>query len=395
MSAPATSPVPEGGILLHVGMHKTGTTALQGMFAAAGDRLLDAGVFYPPTPLGAHHRGARAVTEHRAYRDDAPPGIAEWESVVTAVRGSTSPRVLISSEYLAGADTSQRQRILDDLGPDRVHIVVTVRNFTRVAVSLWQQTLKRGRAATLDEWLERSFRRTDAQPDPHFWARHDPSVVAAAWAELLGADRVTAVVLDERDHDVLPGAFEQLLGLAPGTLSTTEVSYTNRGMTAVECEVIRQVNAALRSQLNGTEYHALIRSGAIRNIVESRTPPDSEPRLSTPDWVADQAVAEGQRVAEALTTSGVRVIGDLGNLTTRVASGRIDAGADFDDVPVDLAVTGLVGIVTRAAAAVRGGERLAPAKRKRSDIRVDELSTAQLARVLKGRVTAGIRRRLS
>lgn len=395
MSAPSWGPIPETGVLLHVGMHKTGTTAVQGMFAAASGRLLEAGVFYPPTPLGAHHRGARAVTEHRAYRDDAPPGIAEWESVVSAVRGSTSPRTLISSEYLAGADAAQRQRIIADLGADRLHVVVTVRNFARVAVSLWQQTLKRGRVATLDDWLEQNFRRTDEQPEPHFWARHDPSVVAAAWADLLGADRVTAVVLDERDHGVLPGAFEQLLALTPGTLATTEVSYTNRGMTAVECEVIRQVNAALRSQLNGTEYHALIRSGAIRNIVESRLPPGSEPRLSTPDWVADEAVAEGQRVADVLMSSGIHVIGDLGNLRTRVASGPAEFGDGFADVPVDLAVSGLVGIVTRAAAAVRSGESLAPAKRRRSDARVDELTTGQLAQVLEGRVTAGIRRRLS
>jgi hypothetical protein len=50
-------PLPEGAVLVHVGFHKTGTTALQSAFASTRPELLAAGVLYPGE-LRSHHRAA-------------------------------------------------------------------------------------------------------------------------------------------------------------------------------------------------------------------------------------------------------------------------------------------------------------------------------------------------
>ena len=67
MSTTGLGPIPEGGILLHVGMHKTGTTALQGVLYALRDELPAHGVSYPylgdPGQSVAHHIAARSLLQ--------------------------------------------------------------------------------------------------------------------------------------------------------------------------------------------------------------------------------------------------------------------------------------------------------------------------------------------
>ena len=54
-------PLPADAILLHLGFHKTGTTALQSAFAASRPQLLEHGVLYPGRRR-SHHPAAMAMT---------------------------------------------------------------------------------------------------------------------------------------------------------------------------------------------------------------------------------------------------------------------------------------------------------------------------------------------
>ena len=391
-TTPDVGPIPAGGILLHVGMPKTGTSTLQGMLAAAAGELPAQDVLYPQTSGGAHHRAARAVLQSALMKGEAPPDFAEWTSLVETVRSASATRIVLSSEVLSAAKDDDCRRIADDLGADRLHVVIGVRPFASLAVSMWQQTLKRGRRSTLEEWLEKNFRRTEERPSTVFWRRHDPSVVAERWVKLLGPDRVHVVVVDGRDHGFLPATSERLLALAPGTLSSAEVGYTNRGMTAVESEVVRRLNASIR--LPGPEYREFVRDGAIRHFLAQRVPPPSEPRPTPPAWVAEHAVREGRRVAEAITASGVHVIGDLDALTRPGSAVEPAQSNPTANAPIDLAVEALVGTVRASVVALRDADRLAKKQRRRSrqpDVR--ELPASELAGALARRVKAKVRPR--
>ena len=59
---PACVPLPERAICLHIGVHKTGTTALQAALAATRPELRRHGVSYPGSRV-AHHGAAMAVLE--------------------------------------------------------------------------------------------------------------------------------------------------------------------------------------------------------------------------------------------------------------------------------------------------------------------------------------------
>ena len=70
-----------------------------------------------------------------------------------------------------------------------------------------------GYTVSLEDWLQRNFRREPGSKPNGFWVRADPGVLVGRWVESVGVDRVTVIALDEADRELLPSTFEQLLGL--------------------------------------------------------------------------------------------------------------------------------------------------------------------------------------
>ena len=98
------APLPDNAILLHVGFHKTGTTALQSAFAAARPKLEAAGVRYPGN-RNSHHRAAMAATNRTwgwGAQGGRRPRMHYWDDVVAESREHPG-RVCISSEAFSGA----------------------------------------------------------------------------------------------------------------------------------------------------------------------------------------------------------------------------------------------------------------------------------------------------
>jgi hypothetical protein len=291
------APLPPDAVLVHVGMHKTGTTAMQSVLASLRDELGREGVVYPGE-REAHHPEARALTRGSTgwqVSPVPPPDPAVWSDFAAEVR-QTPSRVVISSEFFAIASEAQIRRLMQDIGPQRVHVLIGVRNLGPVAVSSWQQALKQGRVSTLDKWLKTNFRRSElTEQTPGFWTKFDPAAAIARWSSVVGPDRVTVVVLPDGDRSLLPTTFERLLGLPEGRLAGQSVPRSNRGLTAVEAEMVRRVNGRLRGKLEWSEYNSVLRNGAIRRMVEVRSPEPDEARPELPAWVLDQ-------VAEASTS---------------------------------------------------------------------------------------------
>jgi hypothetical protein len=115
-----------GARLLHIGPPKIGTTAVQEAFHLAREQLAAHGVVYPGQrrqPLQA----VLAVTGQPALLGEPLPGIIHWARLVHEVCVADGQRVVLSSEFFAGADDSAACRVLADLGGPRVHVVVTLR----------------------------------------------------------------------------------------------------------------------------------------------------------------------------------------------------------------------------------------------------------------------------
>jgi len=382
--------LPPDAVLVHIGPHKTGTTALQATLAASRELLRGHGVDYPGTRQ-AHHQEAKSLRQIRTgwRHDSAPaPDPHTWSDLVRHVQSSPG-RVVISSEFFAKADDAARSWLVQDLGAERVHILAAARNVGALALSTWQQQLKEGYPLSLDDWLRRDFvRHPGAQPNG-FWSYADPAILTQRWAEVAGSDRVTVIVLDEADRTQLPSAFERMLGLPAGLLADRVPRNANRGLTAAEASLLRELDAAVEGKLSWSEYNAFVRNGTIRRLLEMRTPPSDEARPRLPTWILEQVVAEGRGGAEALRRSAVRVIGDPSALEGAPAT--VAESSLPTDVPVDAAVEALIGAVV---AGTRRGLSLDDPRRPGGP-RLAELTTRELVAVVRKRAVNSARRRLS
>ena len=412
-----TPALPPDAILVHIGMHKTGTTAMQSLFGAKRAELGQLGITYPGQ-ADWHHSATKSLMGRpigRTASGPIPADIRRWERLVNEVRRSTG-RVVISSEYLSHCTDLQAQRLAADLGPERVRIIVGIRNLAPLALSAWQQDLKVGSTLDIDTWLKAYLRRADnGGRQGKYWTAQDPRATVARWARAVGPDRLTVVVIDESDRALLPRTFEQLLDLPAGMFTTTRARMTNRGMTAAEAEMVRQVNAAVLDKITSPEYNSLMRYGAIRRLVEVRATTVGEARPELPAWVVEVAVEEGRKLAAATVESGAHIVGSLDSLTALPApAGAVRSPSSSDGVPLQAAVEAIVGVIggatgrswsleTAPSRKARAGTDKAakarphvarPAKPRNVERTVNKIPTRTLVDIVKARAMAALRQRM-
>ncbi|HVV77978.1 MAG TPA: hypothetical protein VHC43_18330 [Mycobacteriales bacterium] len=345
--------IPHGGCLVHIGFDKTGTTALQGAFHRDRDRLRRLGVRYPGTE--PYHKSAGiAVTAARGNTGDAAVTMRDWRALTEEVRRARDERVFVSSEWLCRATDAQARRVVDGLGRNRVHVAATLRPLGKILPSAWQQYVKDGFTGDYESWLRGMLLEPPyVWPTPWFWIRHSHDVVLARWASIVGPERVTAIVVDSRDHDLLLRQFEALLELPNGTLVGEPEGKRNASLTYPEAELLRRVNVAFAERgLPDELYAAAVRSGMLPRLADARSDLTAPHPIVTPGWALDRAAEIGATAAAAIAASGIRVLGDLASLgesTTRPADTQ---GVASGELPIEVATLAqsIVGVLagTRA-----------------------------------------------
>jgi hypothetical protein len=419
------------GILLHIGAPKTGTTAVQAAVADLQLRtdggLTGYGLSLPGTPAEQAKAALSVLGQGIGWASQenvAAP--SHWPKLLREVRQAQG-LAFISSEYFCQAPADTVHRIVQDLGPGDLRVVLTLRPLSRILPSAWQQYLKSGHQLRYENWLEAILAPApESSVTPSFWRRHDQAAVVERWAAELGPDRMTVVVLDPDDRNQLMRSFDELLGLPPDTLVPAGAGRENRSMSAPEAELFRRLNSVLRRHhLPWDEYARLIRYGAILRTVERYRPEAGAARMRTPDWALERSAALGagyrDRIA-ALQSEGLHVIGKLDRLADPSdGSGpdptqRLDPAQQAqlaqlpdqtDSVPVEVAVQAILGAVSRAtngaaffdgelSGGVNAGHELGLPGSDRVPIGalpVDRLTARQLSEVLAGRIRDGLTRR--
>ena len=338
----AITALPVGSRILHIGPPKTGTTALQAAFHRSRRDAEAQGVHY--AGRGRHAMTAVLAGTGRpspwssARRVDRGP----WNRLVGEIRRSRADRVVLSSEFFAEIDTPAIRRVVDDLDPGRVRIVVTLRPLARILPSQWQQYVQNQLALPFDDWLHAMLDGAPTTVTPSFWRRHRHDEVIARWAEVVGRDRLTVVVLDDAVHDHVLHVFEGLTGLRPGTLQA-DPDLDNRSLTLPEAELIRSFNEAYHAEsLSPTLYQHVMRFGAALHLHGRHAAPD-EARVVLPAWSLEPVAAAARSIADGIAALGVPVIGDPELLLAVPAAGP--PSTPRVAIPADVGARAALGVL--------------------------------------------------
>jgi hypothetical protein len=335
--------LPPKSVLVHIGPHKTGTTALQGAFKLASDRLQAEGIHY------AGRDRPRMRVAIAALTSPTPRVAAVWDELIDDLAQAADKRVVISNEFLCEAGDIASRRIVSDLGGERVHIVVTLRPWAELLASQWQQFVRNGLLTPYEEWLDvmlnKSRPSTTAQT---FRLRHDHGALTDRWAGVVGPERVAVLVAGQGDRTTVLRGFESMLGLDEGFL-VPEPSDSNRSLTMGEVELLRLLNVEFYERgWTRAHHNSLLRHGVVQAVRARQHPGRDEPRITTPAWALDRASEAGAAAAARIAESGVRVIGDLSSLSARpaevsAAGNAAPAVAPF--LPPEAAVQAVIGAI--------------------------------------------------
>jgi hypothetical protein len=379
------SPLPPGTRLLHIGPHKTGTTSIQGALFAAKDAMKAHGVDFPADsrhPMSA----ALAVCARPGMLGNSKPKERHWETLVSQVAATGRRTSVVSSEFFADApDDETIERIVRELGGDRAHVMVTLRPLAKIMPSQWQQYVQNGLRMGYESWLEHMLKKPPYEkPNPSFWRRHRHDRLVERWARVVGPERLTVVVVDDRDRGGLMRTFEALLGLPDGLLQPVPDT-ANRSLTLAETEMLRKLNVEFRgNELPEELYSSLIRYGAVMHMKNACPPGPDDVKIHTPRWAAEAAAEIGAEMAGRIAGMGVRVLGDPA-LLSAVPKPPQAAGSK-PRIDPEVAAQALYGALAAAAAApVRN---TAPVKSRT----VHQTSSRDLVRVLGHRALKKLRR---
>ena len=294
--------LPPGACLLHVGPYKTGSSSIQAAMHQQRDALRRHGVVYAGRTARARRPGWAVIGTTPRGRRTAT--IEEWLELADEVRAAADQRVCVSTEDLARVEPGIARRVVEDLGPERTHVLTVVRRLDRLLPSQWQQRAQSFKTDDYDEYLHVVLDPggpADHQSRRAFWASHDLAKVLGTWAGAAGADRVIAVVADEADRALLPRTVEQLLGLPDGLLQ--EVQGGNPSLSHNAVEVLRRLNVLAEERGWPDEVYArVVREAAHAMKYAGRSEHDvTVPRL--PAWAANR-VRRAQRPSRGRARRG-------------------------------------------------------------------------------------------
>jgi hypothetical protein len=152
-------------LFVHIGTHKTGTSALQTFFRMYRDSLEAKGVHYLNAGIGqgrAHHALAWSI------RGMHGRGMGVWDEVRDELAASRAPIDVISSEALWFTDPARVRDELKDVKDLR--IVVYLRRQDRYLQSLYKQAVTSGRKNDFASWRTQMGDRGDFLSVMRRWA---------------------------------------------------------------------------------------------------------------------------------------------------------------------------------------------------------------------------------
>ncbi|KRF16608.1 hypothetical protein ASG90_10050 [Nocardioides sp. Soil797] len=322
--------LPDGAGLIHIGMPKTGTTALQAALNDARPTLESSGVHNVGRRRHEMNTALTAAGALPSYWGDKWQ--RRWTALAEDFRTSPARCVLWSSESLSQAKPDRIQHIADSLGRDS-RVLITLRPLAPLLASQWQEVLRRRGTDPLDVWLHRHFDSVSVDGTVHTtWTRVMPVLhrfslrrVVEQWGAVFGEENLIFVVPPPQDRTLNLRTVERLVGVPQDTLALQHRD--NASLPYPEAEMLRHFNRVYTERGGDhATWMFTVGGGPGRYLLRQLTDLDPHP-IRTPRWAAERANEHTEAWIEAVAGSRATVVGDLADLLVDPAEHPADERA--------------------------------------------------------------------
>ncbi|TIC87393.1 hypothetical protein E8D34_09685 [Nocardioides sp. GY 10113] len=329
-------------LIVHIGVMKSGTTYLQKKLSRNHQRLAEQGIHFA-VPW------ARQIQGYKELRGATYASTGAWADLRSAIDGHPGTS-LISVEHFASMDPDSVRRLAEEFPDTTVDIVLTVRDLGRQVPSAWQSTLKNGHAWSFEEYVAGIASSEPNDARRQFWSRQHIPRIVRKWSQVFGTDRLTVVLVPP------PGSphslWERFCAAADiaDADGWPEPERTNQSLGAASAQLLIKVNA-LAGELTPPDQRRLIKPLA-RDVLPALALDEPAIGFQVPDWLRARAAAD----ADALKRSGVRLIGDLSDLTPVDVPGVAPSGLGPTD-ELEVAANALTALLMAGGGAAARADR--------------------------------------
>ncbi|MQW75695.1 hypothetical protein GHK92_07410 [Nocardioides sp. dk4132] len=332
-------------IFLHIGVPKSGTSYVQRRLLANKEQLAqEAGLLFPGQNWGDQVLAVRDLRRIRGGRDRR----GAWKRLRQEMAAWPGASV-VSMEWLCAADEKTIERIVADVAPAQVEVVITARDLGRTVAAAWQEYLQNRREWAWQDFLTQlgspTTRETPA--GSHFWAQQDLTDIVTRWSGIVGAEHTHVVTLPHpgADPGVLWERMAQVLGFDAARFAEEGERDANESLGLQSAELMRRVNPLTRRDgLGYTEYRSGFKQALGKDVLAHRRRLES--RVAVPadqqGWIREVAA----RHQASIAASGAHVVGDLGDLAPIFADGRQPAEVPAEEI-LDTAAEALNEVAQR------------------------------------------------
>ncbi|GAB3662350.1 hypothetical protein GCM10027596_23640 [Nocardioides korecus] len=370
-------------VFVHIGLPKTATTYLQTIVWSARDQLRAEGLLLPGADRRDHLWATRVVREEPiAEGFFHERTTTSWDRLRAEIEAWPG-RALVSHEFFAAATAEQAARMVEQLAPARVHVVVTAREPLGLFAAGWQESLK-----NRETWPMSEFSPEEAGGPSVVWNWRtlDLRAVLERWGPTVPADRVHVLPLDPgAAREAIWHRFADLLGLDGGAYDLG-TSFPNASMGVVEAETLRRVNEHLVEREDFTT--SFDRGVFIRTfLADERLVPRGGERFAPSPAQVEECRRRGRAARDLVVARGYDVRGDADHLLVPEELPERRWAGSVTDAEVAATATELVAVVLadvrdqrvelrqarREIASARERAELAEADAAQAHARVDDL----------------------
>lgn len=241
---------------IHIGVPKTGTTAIQDFCAVNRRELANQRLLYPALEKGHAHHGLMRLI-HQARPNDHR--MRRFYRFRREIEKSKCERVLISSEFAARMqDLSNLQRLLRDVD---TRIIVYLRRQDNWLLSAYNQNVKSPTTSSSDTFEDFTKR-------PHLERRLNYEKLLGLWSEAFGFQNLDVHVYEEENRNgQLIRRFLQRLGVNVDSDKLRGVGRPNPALDRHSLEIVRICNSMnLDRSASATIARMLIKNQGTSNL---------------------------------------------------------------------------------------------------------------------------------
>jgi hypothetical protein len=265
-----------------------------------------------------------------------------WERL-SAQLSAHDGDALISNELLATAAPRKRVALVTALQEYEVQVVVTARDLARVVPSQWQTSVRNRGTTRWRDFVRAVLDEPEGEVGAAFWRRHDVPAILERWGRHVPPEQMTLVTVPASG---VPAAdfglrFAGVFGVDASGFE--QPPYSNPSIGAHSAELLRRLNQR-SGDLDWQHYKWAYKNALARVVLAERGP--AEPPIALSDTELARLVQRAEAMTRQVADSGVRVVGDLGDLIPAAGALAqvVDPGQTTLEELYDTAVDGLLGM---------------------------------------------------